>query len=97
MKFVTPNDPVLLQVSEKVTIDEISSGEVGVIIDQMLRVAYGEQQDSKKPVMVGLAAPQVGISKRIILVDIAANGKGNVGNVNVYLNPEIISSSEEKK
>ena len=63
----------------------------------MLKVANAEQKDPKKPVMVGLAAPQIGISKRIILVDIKANGKGKIGDLRIYINPEIIWFSKKKE
>lgn len=46
--------------------------------------------------MVGLAAPQIGISKRIILVDVKADGKGKVGDLRVYINPEIIWKSKRE-
>lgn len=72
----------------------------------MLEIAYGEQKDQKKPVMVGLAAPQIGILKRIILVDILTDGKGplrrsesearKVGKLRVYINPEITWASKQK-
>ena len=45
--------------------------------------------------MVGLAAPQIGISKRIILVDIGADGHGGVANLRAFINPKITDSSKE--
>ena len=95
-KFVKPNDPVLLKIAEAIDIPEISSSKTQEDIEKMLSVAYGKQEDRTKPLLVGLAAPQIGISKRIILVDIAARGKGEVGDLRVYINPEIIWTSEEK-
>ncbi len=62
----------------------------------MLKVAHGQQEDKKRPVMVGLAAPQIGILERIILVDVKADGKGKVGDLRVYINPEITWVSKEK-
>lgn len=47
--------------------------------------------------MVGLSAPQIGISQRVILVDTIANGKGKVGNIRVFINPEIVWQSEEEE
>lgn len=60
----------------------------------MLKVAYGQQEDPQKPVMVGLAAPQIGISKRIILVDVLADGKGKVGDLNFKI---LLASTPAKK
>lgn len=41
---------------------------------------------------VGLAAPQVGVSKRIIAIDVSEGGD----NPMVIVNPEIVESAEEK-
>ncbi len=91
LSFLLPNDPILIQKALKVD----KKDDVKTYIKHMRQIAYGEQTDQKKPVLVGLAAPQIGISKRIILVDIAANGKGTIGDLRTYLNPEIIERSQE--
>lgn len=95
-QFVRPNDPILIQMAQEIEPENIISPETAEIIERMLSVAYGEQEDRNKPLLVGLAAPQIGISKRIILVDVAARGKGNIGDLRVFINPEIIWSSEDK-
>src|SRR3989304_4277124 len=98
-KFVRPNDPVLSQRASEVTRAEIDSPETKEAIERMLKVAYGEQKDSGKPLLVGLAAPQIGISKRIILVDVGARGKGEkdeLGDLGVYIDPVVIKQSEEE-
>lgn len=95
-KFVNPDDPVLVEIAEAIDISKISSSETQKSIEEMLKVAYGEQIERTKPLLVGLAAPQVGISKRIILVDVAAKGRGEVGDLRVYVNPEIVWKSEEE-
>ncbi len=95
-RFLKPNNPLLTKISKKIPKEQISSKETKEIINLMLKVASGEQKNKNKPVMVGLAAPQIGILKRIILVDVAANGKGQVGNLRVYINPEIIWKSKKK-
>lgn len=94
-KFLAPNDPILTKVSEPVDLSGINSTEIQDHVKQMFSVAYGEQKDVKKPLLVGLAAPQIGISKRIILVDVKANGKGNVGDLRLYINPEITYFSDD--
>lgn len=94
--FVSPNDPVLVKKAEAVPPHLIKSEEIQSLIEEMLDIAYGET-DRSKAVLVGLAAPQVGISKRIILVDVLADGKGNTGDVRVYINPEIISYSRDEE
>ncbi len=95
-KFVPPSDPVLIHVADAVPVEDMSSPETQDSIRKMFDVALGEQQDAGKPLLVGLAAPQIGISKRIILVDVIADGKGTVGDLRLYINPEIIWSSDEE-
>ncbi|MBI2338385.1 peptide deformylase [Candidatus Daviesbacteria bacterium] len=94
--FLKPNDPLLMKTTQAVPQNEINSAETKTIIKTMLKVAYGEQQNREKPVMVGLAAPQIGIFKRIILVDVKADGKGKVGDLRVYINPEITWTSKRE-
>ncbi len=63
-------------------------------IDGMLRVANGEQSDVNRRTMVGLAAPQLGVAKRIIIVDTASTGMGETPDLQVFINPNIISKSD---
>lgn len=95
--FVEPNDPVLLKIAEEIPEQAIVSPETKSMIDTLLHVALGEQMDQTKPILVGLAAPQVGISKRIILVDVKANGKGVKGDLRVFINPVILTSSDKQE
>lgn len=96
--FLKPNDRLLRKTSKEIPQNQINSTQVRKIIKAMLKVAYGEQEDQNKPIMVGLAAPQIGIFKRIILVYVKANGKGKVGDLHIYINPQItwISKREEE-
>lgn len=96
VKFLKPNDPLLAKVAEAIPQHQINAEKTKKIIKAMLKIAYGEQKDNKKPVMVGLAAPQIGISKRIILVDAKADGKGRVGDLKIYVNPEIVWKSKKE-
>ncbi len=95
MSFVTPSDPILREASAEVAADSIASDEVQYIIEHMYNIAYGNREDRSKSILVGLAAPQIGISQRIILVDIAADGKGHVADLKAYINPQITWESEE--
>lgn len=96
LSFVSPSDPILSKISSEIPFDEINTDLVQKDIEKMLLIAYGEQSDRKKPVLVGLAAPQIGISKRIILVDVGADGYGGVANLQVFINPEITYFSDEQ-
>ena len=80
MKILTYPDPVLRQKSTP--IDAVND-EIRGIVDEMLEVMYKDEG-------VGLAAPQVGISKRIIVLD---SGEGPMA----LLNPEIIQKGEEEQ
>ena len=61
--FAAPNDPILIKIAEEIPIKEIKSPKTQEVIEKMLAFAFPEQSDKKKPVLVGLAAPQVKISK----------------------------------
>ncbi|MDP3733577.1 MAG: peptide deformylase [Candidatus Daviesbacteria bacterium] len=87
--FLKPNDPLLKKVAEEIPKNQINSKSTQKIIETMLKVV--------QPFMVGLAAPQIGILKRIILVDVKADGKGKVGNLKIYINPKIIWKSKRKE
>lgn len=95
-KFVAPNDPVLIQKASPVEIGKLKSPKIIEIISTMLDTAYNDQENREKPFLVGLAAPQIGISKRIILVDRLADGKGKAGDLRIYINPEISWVSDEE-
>lgn len=96
-KFMPPDSPILIQIAQAIELNNIGTLEVEKLIEEMLAVAYGEQKEREKPVLVGLAAPQIGISKRIILVDVIADGKGgSVGDLRLYINPEIIWQSKKQ-
>lgn len=95
LKLVSPNIEVLNQVSEEISPDVIGKKPTQELIDAMLKVANGEQGDKKRRTMVGLSAPQVGISKRVIVVDTASTGMGETPVLRAYVNPVIISKSEQ--
>lgn len=94
--FLEPNDPILVQTALSVPLAEITGPSCQADIEKLLNIAFGEQGERSKPLLVGLAAPQVGVTKRIILVDAAADGKGGVGDLRVYINPEVTWKSDEQ-
>lgn len=102
--FLAPTDTRLNEESLEVCPCEIRCDEVQEIIDTMLDIAHGETRDRTRSVMVGLAAPQIGIQERIILVDIAATGiftkeldPPPSPDIRVFINPKILWQSEEKE
>ncbi len=94
--FLDPTHPLLNQRAEEVAVHEIPLPTTQSIIDQMFEAAQGERIDGIKRSLVGLAAPQIGIAKRIILVDMAVKSERNVlGDLKAFVNPEILWHSEE--
>jgi peptide deformylase len=75
--------------------EDIRSTETKAIIRQMLALAQGIQVDKSKPTMVGLAASQLGVNKRIIIVDVTATGKGEEPTFKVFINPVITRRSSK--
>ncbi len=80
MDIVYYGDPVLRQVAEP--INEIDD-EVRALADGMVRALTLKKG-------VGLAAPQVGVSRRLIVVDLEAEDY-----FEIVVNPEILKTSDE--
>ncbi len=95
IELVPPGSDVLNQTAEPIMPSEIETPEVQAMIDDMLDIANGEQGNPKKPTMVGLAAPQVGLLKRIIIVGVDAEGMGEKPELRAYVNPDIVRSAPE--
>lgn len=100
--FIEPSAALLNERSEEVSPASIRSEEIQSIIEGMFDTAFGETRDYSKSILVGLAAPQIGIKKRIILVDSAATGvfvqgqtQAPAPQIDVYINPEIVWRSGE--
>ncbi len=85
-----PN-PKLKRVSEPVT--EVD-GSVRRILDDMMDTMYDANG-------IGLAAPQIGIAKRLVVIDVSHDIEDDDGNVmrgrnpQYFINPEIIESSSD--
>ena len=77
--------PILKKKAEKVV--EVND-DLRKLLDDMLETMYASNG-------CGLAAPQIGLSKRIVVIDIA--GDGEEPNPLYMVNPEIIWRSEEKQ
>ncbi len=91
LKIYTAPDPVLKRVAAPVdTVDDTIRKQM----DDMLETMYHDDG-------IGLAAPQVGISNRIVVIDVEQKqgedktGLNRKGNPMFFANPEIIWSSEE--
>lgn len=86
LKLYTYPHKILSQKCEKV--EEVND-DIRKLLDDMLETMYADKG-------VGLAAPQIGISKRIIVIDDKITDEGEPGPNPMYLvNPEIIKKSDE--
>lgn len=95
LELIPPESQSLNEISHAVSVDEFTSTETRELIAGMFLVAKGLQSDAQKPTMVGLAAPQLGLHKRVILVDVTATGSGSEPLLRVYINPVIVSHSPD--
>lgn len=96
LDLIPPTDPSLNEPSEEVRPSEIASPEVQGVIERMLQLAAGKghsEQDSRQ--MVGLAAPQIGCRKRVIAIDMTADGSRKEQSMEVFINPRITKRSDE--
>lgn len=91
--FLAPGDARLNERASEVCPCHISSEEIQQAINVMYEVAYDKAKDRSRPILVGLAAPQIGIQKRVILVDISSDL--SFSNLKEFINPVILWRSDE--
>lgn len=91
---VPPDSKVLNLIAENIPVNQILSENTKVLVDKLFRVAYGRQGDAKYPTLVGLAAPQIGVSKRVVIIGMNAVGGGEQPELKEFINPEIIEYSD---
>lgn len=100
IELISATDTRLNLVSSEVTKTELGSAAIQSLIDDMLELASGERdkENPQKATMVGLAAPQVGVLKRIIVVDVVADpGVPNfVPELIAVINPRVVEVSENE-
>ncbi|HTE57138.1 MAG TPA: peptide deformylase [Verrucomicrobiae bacterium] len=92
---VPPHSEILNQVAKEVDPATITSPEIQADIGRLFLVAYGRQGDDRYPTLVGLAAPQIGILKRIVLIGMNPVSGGEQPELQAFINPVIIARSEE--
>jgi peptide deformylase len=87
LPIIKAPDPILKKVCAPV---EQVDDDIRSLMDDMLETIYAAPG-------VGLAAPQVGVQKRVIVVDTAGNAGADAPRAPVQMaNPELIDVSEEK-
>lgn len=85
LKVLTEPNPKLRQPSKPVDVSDVKKAETQKLIDDMV-------ESMKEENGIGIAAPQVGVSKRIIIVDYSGRGDEE-SDPRVYVNPRITSRS----
>jgi peptide deformylase len=95
LALVLPDNDVLNKVAAAIPVEAITLQETQLLVDEMLQLANGTQGDVKRRTMVGLAASQVGVSKRVIIIDVASTGMGETPELRAYINPVITERSEQ--
>lgn len=80
-------DEVLKKKAEPV---ESIDDDIQRLVDDMVETMYAANG-------IGLAAPQVGVSKRLIVVDVSRAEEGEGASLIVLVNPEVIESRGEVK
>lgn len=80
-------DPVLEKVCSPVAEDEFGGEELARLVDDMFETMYAAEG-------VGLAAPQIGVDKRVFVVDVTVGEQAD--EKRVLINPEIVSEEGEQ-
>lgn len=85
---------LLNAVAAEVPTGDIGGSDTNRIIDDMLWLAAGKDAEGGAQ-MVGLAAPQVGESQRIVIIDMNATGMREQQNMEVLINPVITEMADD--
>lgn len=98
LEVVAPESIILRQPCLSISPSELKTRNVQDVIESMLDIVYGRSnkglsRDNNKPMTVGLSANQVGINKKISIVDLAI-GRKRFNDIHVLINPEITWKSK---
>ena len=95
--MIDPGDESLTAIAKPVDIGNLPL--LHDVVVAMQNAARGQRQSrgrQRRRTMVGLAAPQIGVGLRIILVDThVGDNRKNYGTLRCFINPEIIWRSKE--
>lgn len=94
-KLVPENHAALHSIAEEVTLEEIQDGTLKKILKKMREALHEYNVDGY--VGVAIAAPQVGISKRVFLVEDQSKDRDEALPVLVAVNPKIVKVSRRAK
>lgn len=81
--------------TSEILTSEMMGADIQFVISEMRRIAAGKDEEGGAQ-MVGLAAPQLGVAKRIAIIDTNAGGvERQEQAMRVLINPRIVQASEE--
>ncbi|HEY9180958.1 MAG TPA: peptide deformylase, partial [Candidatus Baltobacteraceae bacterium] len=86
--ILTDGHPTLRKVAKKVDLKELNDPLFQQLIDDMFETMYAAPG-------VGLAAPQVNVSKRLFVMDVGEDDEHPEGGAYVVINPKIELQDEE--
>jgi len=89
VNFIPMDHPILWETAEVLSLEEITSPEMQQLANQMIDYMKDRKNEGKE--IYGLSAPQIGISKRVIVIDmnIGDDRKTPFSKYEVFFNPVI--------
>ena len=91
-KLVPENHPVLHAIAEEVTAEEINDGTAAKLVRDLKQALHSYSVDGFTA--VAIAAPQIGVSKRIFLIEDQSNDRDALPSF-VAINPQIVKYSKK--
>lgn len=91
-KLVPQNHPALHTIAEEITKEEIENGFVEKLIKDMKEALKKYSVDGFTA--VAIAAPQIGVSKRLFLIEDQSKDRDSLPNM-VAINPHIVKASKK--
>lgn len=91
-KLVPENHPALHTIAEEITQEDIDSGLVKKLIKDMKQALESYSVDGF--IAVAIAAPQIGVSKRLFLIEDQSKERESLPSM-VAINPKIIKTSKK--
>lgn len=94
-KLVKQNHPALHTISEEVTPEEFQNGELKKLIKNMRTALRAYNDDGY--VGIAIAAPQIGVAKRVFLIEDQSKDRKDTVPTLVAINPKIIKTSKKRE
>jgi len=91
-KLVPENHPALHTIAEEITAEEFSDGTVTKLIKDMKSALKSYNVDGF--VAVAIAAPQIGVSKRVFLIEDQSKDRESLPSI-IAINPQIVKVSKK--